>query len=377
MNHGTPTEPELDEGGSHEAGPIEPASEPAPRRRGRGVLLAALALVLVAVLAAGLTLGPDIMRRLTVDDYDGPGTGQTTVVVDEGATGASIGATLVDAGVVASQEAFLQALEDNPGDEIQPGSYVLQQQLPAAEALSQMRSGSRAVDRVTIREGLWKAQVYEELSAATDNAVSDYQAVEQRSLAEPDLLGLPSSAEGAVEGYLYPATYEFDVQATPEDQMRQMVSLATAELRRQGVAEEDAQEVITIASLIEAEARLPEDLPKVSAVIHNRLRINMPLQLDSTVNYGVQNRAITTTDAERADDNPYNTYKHPGLPAGPINSPGAEAIEAARNPADGPWLYFVTVDPEAGTTVFSETKAEHDRAVLEFQRWCQARPGTC
>lgn len=137
------------------------------------------------------------------------------------------------------------------------------------------------------------------------------------------------------------------------------------------------QKVITIASIVEAEARLPQDRPKVAAVIENRLRIGMALQMDSTVAYGVGKRALTTTDAERANDNPYNTYLHPGLPAGPINNPGAAAVQAALTPAPGDWLYFVTVNPTTGETRFAAGHAEHQKNVAAFQQWCQANPGKC
>ena len=91
----------------------------------------------------------------------------------------------------------------------------------------------------------------------------------------------------------------------------------------------------------------------------------------------MQKRSITTSDSERANDNPYNTYYHDGLPPGPVGNPGAAAIDAAKNPAEGPWLYFVTVDPHTGETVFTNTLEEHNKVVLQFQQWCRDNPGNC
>lgn len=343
-----------------------------PTRRGRGVLLAAVLLVLVGVAFAAFTWGPTVYRALVTPDFDGPPTGAVSVVVEPGQTGSQIAASLYEAGVVASGDAFVQALNNNPGDELQPGTYNLQQEMPAAMALTSMRQGP-SVERVTIREGLWKSQVFEELSTATGHSVAEYE----KAAANVEALGLPASANGNVEGYLFPATYDFDPNSTPTEQLKEMVNQTTTQLREAGVADADAERVITIASLVEGEARLPADRPKVARVIYNRLALPMRLQMDSSVNYGVQNKSITTTDAERADPNGYNTYAKDGLPVGPIGNPGVESIQATLNPAAGDWLYFVTVNPETGETVFTNNKADHDKAVLQFQQWCQERPGTC
>src|SRR6476619_5362897 len=108
------------------------------------------------------------------------------------------------------------------------------------------------------------------------------------------------------------------------------------------------ERTVVIASIVEAEGMRDADRPKVARVIENRLARKMPLQMDSTVSYGVQHRAITPTNAERAANNPFNTYKVAGLPIGPISNPGAASIEAAAHPTPGPWLYFVAVNPETG-----------------------------
>lgn len=341
------------------------------------VLAIAAALLIGGLVVAVGVVWPVVQRFTAPTDYEGAGTGSAEVVVSEGDTGSQIGQKLQQAGIVLTPEAFTQALTDNPGDEIQPGHYSLRKEMSAAEALSMMRNEGRNVTRVTIREGLWKSEVYNELSRVTGTPVAQYQQVEEQAKADPSILGLPSSAKGALEGYLFPATYDFDPGTDARTQLRQMVSHAMTQLRQLGVADQNMERVMTIASLVEGEARTDEDRPKVARVIENRLADNMPLQMDSTVNYAAQRRSITTSDQERAAGSPYNTYAHPGLPPGPINNPGADSITAAQNPADGNWLYFVTVNPDTGQTVFTATLAEHNQQVKVFQQWCQANPGKC
>jgi UPF0755 protein len=232
---------------------------------------------------------------------------------------------------------------------------------------------NRTVPMVTVPEGRWKSEVFAILSTASGKPVADYEAAAKDATA----LGLPAAANGNVEGYLFPSTYEFAKDSAPVEQLRQMVQKTVTTLSAQGVSPEDMEKTVIMASILEAEGRSTEDRQKQARVILNRIGKGMSLQIDSTVNYGVQKRAITTTDAERADKNPYNTYANPGLPVGPIGNPSASSIEAAQHPADGPWLFWVTVNPSTGETKFAVTQEEHDAYVKEFQAWCQANQGKC
>jgi UPF0755 protein len=130
-------------------------------------------------------------------------------------------------------------------------------------------------------------------------------------------------------------------------------------------------DVMTVASLVQAEARFDRDFPKVARVVYNRLREGMPLQFDSTVHYATgKDGSVGTSDSDRASDSAYNTYKVTGLPPTPISAPGVKAITAALQPADGSWLYFVTTNPDTGKTKFATTYAEHQKNVAEFNAWC-------
>ena len=347
------------------------------RRRSRRFLVLTLSALLVGGAAFGATeyLKPMVASLTASDDYTGTGTGSVTIEVHDGDSGRNIGATLQQAGVVKTASAFANLAENTPqAASIQPGSYTLHLHMSAQAALDMLLDPrNRTVPHVTLREGLWKSEVFAALSKATGVPLADYEAAAK----DPETLGLPAAAKGNLEGYLFPATYEFEAKATAAEQLRTMVTKAVAELQSLGVQPADMERTLVIASIVEAEGKRAADRPMIARVIDNRLAKKMKLQMDSTVSYGVQRRAITTTDAERAANNPYNTYKVPGLPAGPIGNPGAAAIEAAANPTPGPWLYFVAVNPDTGETRFATDSASHEANVKLFQQWCSAHPGKC
>jgi UPF0755 protein len=141
--------------------------------------------------------------------------------------------------------------------------------------------------------------------------------------------------------------------------------------------------VLTLASLVEAEAKLDVDRPKIARVFLNRVETaGAPayglIQSDAAVSYGAKRRALFPTKAELDDaSNPYNTRIHPGLPPGPISNPGAASIDAAANPADGPWFFFVAVNPITGETKYGTTLAEHNANVAELNAYCKAKPQDC
>lgn len=349
-------------------------SKPSLLRR-LGVILLALVVVGGGVAVAYTFLRPVIESFLEPNDYAGPGTGEVRVKVEKGAGGAAIGRMLAEDDVVKSSKAFIEAARAEPKSAgIQPGVYAMRKQMSAADALAVLIDPkNRITTEVTIPEGLWAKEIYAKLSAATGIPVAEYAAAAK----DADKLGLPAAAKGKVEGYLFPASYTFDPDTTASDHLKQMVSESVKRLEALGVPEADMERVMTIASLVEAEARLEADRPKVARVVENRLAAKMQLQFDSTVNYATGKHGITTTREDRASDSPYNTYRVTGLPPGPIDNPGESAIKAAAQPADGPWLYFVTVNPTTGETKFAKDFTEHQQYVKEFQAWCAANKGKC
>lgn len=307
-------------------------------------------------------------------DYAGKGSGSATIVVKEGDTGTAIAQSLLKAGVVKSTGAFLSAAgASNHFGSIQPGRYKLRQKMSGEAALALMLDPkSFASTGTTIPEGLWASQIFSVLSKATGVPLADYQKVSAASL------GLPPAAGGHLEGYLFPSTYNFGKGDTATQQLRSMVAEWRKKVAPLNIPDNRLHDVMVEASLVEAESRLPADGPKVARVLTNRVAKGMPLQLDSTIHYAEKKRGtITTTDEERAKKGPYNSYLNTGLPPTPINNPGLAAIKAALNPANGGWLYFVTVDPETGRTLFADTYPEQQKNEQVFHAWCKQHPGKC
>lgn len=349
------------------------------------ILLLAVVLVGGAAYAAYSVLSPMVSGLFTTTeaaDFAGPGAGQVEVVVTPGQTGEAIATTLRDAGVVKSRTAYLEVATSDPkrAATIQPGTYLLLKGMTAQAAFDTLADpANRDVNRTTVREGLWASETFGALSKQTGIPVKDYVAAAK----DTEGIGLPKEAGGNVEGWLFPSSYEFGEKATAQQQLKAMVAMAVTSLDDAGVAPEDRETVLTLASLVEAEAKLEVDRPKIARVFLNRIQTDGPpayglIQSDAAVSYGAKRRALFPTKAELADaGNPYNTRIHPGLPPGPISNPGAASINAAANPADGPWFFFVAVNPITGETKYGTTLAEHEANVAELTAYCQAKPKDC
>lgn len=241
------------------------------RRRGRRFLVLLVALLLVGGGAYGAftALRPIVSQLTASDDYTGPGTGSVKVTIADGASGRAIGHVLEQAGVVKSAKAFVDAEAKNPrSGSIQPGQYTLRERMSAAAAVALLLDpSSRSASRLTIREGLRVSEVVAMLAKATGQPESDYTA----ALKDPESLGVPASAKGKVEGWLFPDTYEFGTQLSAAQQLTRMVAETHQVLGDLGVSDADAPRVLTIASLVEAEGASPQDFGKVARVIDNRL----------------------------------------------------------------------------------------------------------
>ncbi|WP_255946119.1 endolytic transglycosylase MltG [Streptomyces odontomachi] len=223
---------------------------------------------------------------------------------------------------------------------------------------------------LTIPEGWRASQVY----AAVDKALALPEGTTLKAVPKADLK-LPAEAKGNPEGYLYPATYPVTKRTTPQSLLAAMVATAAKKFSGPVVtgARSNAMsvyQVVTIASVVQAEAATPADMGKVARIIYNRLARGMPLQMDSTINYALNRSSVHTTEQDTRLNSPYNSYNRMGLPPTPIGNPGHPAIEAAINPTAGDWLYFVTVKP--GDTRFSSSYEEQMANVTEFNQRRQA-----
>jgi UPF0755 protein len=334
-----------------------------------------VSLVVLGGLVAGIVVGGQALLNLidpSSQDYTGQGSGEVEVRVREGDTLSDIARTLVDAGVVASIGPFIDAAEAHPdATGIQPGVYAMRQEMSGQFALDLMLDPvARLVSRITVPEGLTVDATLARRSEATGVPVEEFE----NAAADGAALGLPAWTNGSVEGFLFPATYDFEPDTAPAEMLRAMVTRAQQAFTALQIPADRLQEVLTEASIVQAEAASAEDMAKVARVLENRFAIDMPLQLDTTVNYANGKSGITTTPEDRANPSPYNTYAHAGLPPGPISNPGEQALQAVLSPAEGDWLFFVVVDPDTGETRFAATGEEHQQNVLLFQQWLRENP---
>jgi len=351
------------------------------QRRFSGCL--AVLLALVVVLGGAAVLGTKGFHYLkdhlqSAADYPGPGHGRVLFEVKEGDSTSAIGRNLKNQGVVASVDSFLGAAGGHTG--IQVGFYQLKKKMSADDAYKVLRNPKNIVtDTVTVPEGLRVPDTVALLAAKTKFSVADFQA----ALKDTSALGLPSYAKGDPEGYLFPSTYGFGPTEKPADMLKDMVDRWRQADQEHGIEDgakalgRSPAEIMTIASLIQAEGR-GDDMPKVSRVIYNRLDgpgskqgTNGLLQIDATVNFALDRKGVVAVTQEDTHvDSPYNTYANAGLPPGPINSPGDDAIDAALHPADGDWYYYVTVNLRTGETKFGETYQDFLDFKAEFRQYC-------
>ena len=386
-DHETP--PLLDEQSEDgdDGSPYEPGRRRAHRRRNLPGCIAVL--VALVVIAAGgyfaVTWGIDKIgdQFSSAEDYPGPGSGKVTFQVERGDTIGAMGRNLKAAGVVASVDAFIDAANANPeSSSIQAGYFPLKKEMASDDVVEILVDPSNMVKAtVTIPEGLRVPDTIAILAKKTDFSKAQFQKV----IDNPAKLGLPDYAEGNPEGYLFPATYDFGPDATPESMLTAMVTrwrqaADDAELEDSAAAlGYTPQELMTVASLVQAEGR-GDDMAKIARVIYNRVEnpdngiTNGLLQVDASVNYALGRPGITVLTQDEIDsvaDSPYNTYTQTGLPPAPIESPGDEAIAAAAHPADGDWLFYVTVNLKTGETKFTEDYDEFLEFKGELQEYCQ------
>lgn len=393
QDYGNHPEDQHDPG--YEPGPVQHffAEEPASRRsrrpsrdkqrrRRRRTLVMAVVLAVFAGVVFGLTVFlRDLLGMNETKDYPGPGEGTVSFVVHPGDGPLIIGNNLVSEDIVASSEKFVETFQqESDGREIQPGTYEMRYQMSSSGAVTALLGdGGTAVHYAAIDRDLRLNETFDRLAESTGIPLAEFEAL----AASPQDFGLPAEAV-SLEGYLFPGEYRFPVDMTAAEIIEEMVANAFTALEESGVTDPAEQyDVLTKASIIQAEAG-EADYATVAGAIENRLRgdnteTNGLIQSDATVTYGLNRKSYNLTPDEKADtSNPYNTYANPGLPVGPIGSPSVEAIDAAANPADVPYFYWVTVNLDSGETKFSSTLAEHAKYVAEYQEWCGTqKAGRC
>jgi len=363
------------------------------RRRHRIVLGFAVALLMVVVLAAVFvgsklwhTLGPQ-------NDYAGDGKKDLVIQVHAGDSTTAIGETLQNRDVVRTVKAFVEAAEGNDAiSSIQPGYYRMRTEIPASNAVKRLADPETRVGKVVIPEGQQLDDttdvktndvtpgIFTMISKATcveldgDNrcvSADDLRTAAEKtplaSLSVPAWAVEPVTRMGAehrrIEGLIAPGTFNVNPSGSPQTILETLISSSNEQYVKSGLLDTatamnmSPYDVLAVASLVQREAK-PPDFPKVARVIYNRLAEHRTLEFDSTVNYPLDRREVATTDADRAQQTPWNTYVSEGLPATPICSPGTDALRAAEHPEPGDWLYFVTIDSQ-GTTLFTRDYQQH------------------
>ncbi|GAA4424337.1 endolytic transglycosylase MltG [Georgenia halophila] len=354
------------------------------RRRRRVRTFVVLTIAIAAVVGFGFFWAFPQVREMLADgsgietDYPGPGHGEVQVQIPEGSTGSDIGAILEEEGVVMTQGAFVDAFSDNANASlIQPGTYNLRLEMAASDAVAALLDpANRAEVTVTVPEGFTTWQVYERIANVADIPLEDVEAAAQ----DTEAIGLPDAAEGEPEGWYAPATYSFEPDDDATEMLATMVDQTVARLDGLDVPQNERQEILTVASIVEREVNQPQYYGRVARVVYNRLddlngETGGQLEMDSTVLYGAgEVGGIPSTEQTNDESNPYNTYEHAGLPPTPIGSPGTEVIEATLDPPQGDWLYFVTVNLNTGETLFASTLEEHNANVEQLRQWLEENP---
>jgi UPF0755 protein len=306
--------------------------------------------------------------------------GPVTVVVPEGAGAREVAQLLEDSGVVRSASAFTAAASlDGRAGQIRAGTYELDPAWSTGELLDVITAGPPAAPAftVTIPEGLTVEQTLERIATAegSPHTVEALRAALPQ-VALPTWVPQRELPEGADphEGLLFPNTYEFTVDQTPVEVLTRLVQetdtrvTALPPTTRNGL---DPYQTLVLASLIEREARVAEERPIISSVIHNRLEDGIALQIDATVVYGIEvatgERRTRLLNEDYQFDTPWSTYLYPGLPPTPISGVGQASLDAAAAPADTGFYYYVVEDPATGVHRFSETLDQHNQAIAEIR----------
>ena len=318
--------------------------------RNRAPLIGALVVALLFSIYIGLRPQHDFKANTP-----GP---EVEILVTNGETGTSIAQELESKGVIKEAKTYIDlALSDARTNGVAPGTHKIESHLTTEEALQQLLDRKRMGQLVNVIEGSTAADVFAEIAKDSNVVGKPRQAASQ--------LHLPiANSRNSVEGMLYPASYSFGEKTPVKDALQQMLDLFASKNKAlgltKGYGKYSSYQVLTIASMVQIEGDV-SDFDKVASVIYNRLRIGMPLQLNSTVQYaaGLRGRINISTAATKIAS-PYNTYRYPGLPPTPISNPGEKAITAALHPLKSDWLYFITVKPH-------DTRFTAD--YKQFQEW--------
>lgn len=341
------------------------------KRKKTGKVLFFLAVIIILALILGI--GFKLHLSNAAKPLDEKSDTMVTVTVESGSSTTGIANMLEENGIIGSASDFKLLSKIGGFDgKYKAGSYSLSPSMSADEIMNILVSGNTASMRITIPEGYSIEQVAKKLEAG--NFINYDAFMNEIANGSFDYRFMSYLPEGPnrLEGFLYPETYDFFTNASEYDIINRMLKqfdsvfddAAYERCKELGLT---PYEVITIASIIEKEAKAPQDRELISSVIYNRLKIDMPLQMCSTVLYALGDNKGYVTTKDTKYDSPYNTYINKGLPPGPITSPGAKSIQAALYPADTDYIYFVLKPDGSGAHNFSSNykQFEKDKAAYK------------
>lgn len=300
-----------------------------------------------------------------MEDWPGPGSGFVEFTIEPGQGSVEVGNNLVKAQVVKSQSTFSNIVAAN-NKILYPGIYALKKHMNSMDVVEILSDQSKAGGFLDVKAGERATEVIRKAAQISGIDIAQFNAIQKTDGAGI----LPPEACGSFEGWLEPGVYNVKSMKSANKILAKMVDKRVKKLDSLGVPKGDLrQKVLKIASIAEAEVNNREYYGKVSRVILNRLAKDMPLGMDTTVAYGIGIKAINLTQSQLDDaSNPYNTRIHKGLPPTPISIPGDNAILAALNPANGPWIYFVTTNLKTGETKFADNYDDFLEIRDEYKR---------
>ena len=330
-----------------------------PRQRWPFILLGALLSVLVV---GGIAVG---WVRAQIDPSGPPGP-EVSITVAEGSSTSDVAELLDREGVISNARVFKYYARFKGADGIKAGDFTLQRNQEMGEVIKALEGGPKVqTQKVTIPEGLTLKEIAARVGELPGRSPERFLAVAESGTVRSQFQPAGSTN---LEGLVLPETYFVDPKDDEAKILTRMVSAFDEAANRMGLpaaAERlglSPYEVVVVASMVEREARVAEDRAPIARVIYNRLDKKMPLQIDATVQYALGKQKERLSDKDTQIDSPYNTYEVPGLPPGPIASPGRDVLAAVLAPPPSPYLFYVLAD-ENGKHAFATTGAEHERLV--------------
>ncbi|TLS39299.1 endolytic transglycosylase MltG [Pseudalkalibacillus caeni] len=344
----------------------------------RRIVIIILSLLLITF--AAVIVGGYFYIKNTLEPVNPENDKKVQVSIPIGSSTTSIGKILEEENIIKDATAFRYYVKYKNETDFQAGDYEFSPSMSLDQIIAKLKNGKvmkEVVAKITVPEGIWVPDVAKRIAKATDSTqeevmakLNDKEYVKSLINTYPFLTEeiMKEDIKYPLEGYLFPATYEFSEEPTIEKAVQTMLKKTQSVLGKYQDQIDgknyNIHEIMTLASLIEEEATQKADREKISSVFYNRIEQEMPLQTDPTILYALGRHSASISKKDLGIDSPYSTYKNRGLPIGPIANPGEASIKAAVSPADTDYLYFYA--RPTGEVYFSKTNAEHNKIRAKY-----------